>query len=160
MASDQPAAKTFGPINTLKEKVGEIKLDPNLLKRAEAAMETFQSENTDWGEDEVRKLMAAWTALSQAPTDDDKVDGVFAESHEIRGQAATFGYPLLTEIGSSLCRFIEGVPRPLDTEGLKCVQAHVEAMVMIVGSGLRGDGGAAGAKLTQELFDHAAKVKG
>jgi hypothetical protein len=59
--------------------------------------------------------------------------------HDIRGEAGTFGYSLVTEIGRLLCEFIASVDKLGDTEQL-AISAHLQAMTTVVVDKVKGEG--------------------
>jgi hypothetical protein len=77
---------------------------------------------------------------------------LFEAAHDIKGQGTSFGYPLLSRIGQSLCRVGHSGPHEgFSPEALKVVAAHVDAMKIILEKRIRGDGGALGARLAEKL---------
>ena len=54
-------------------------------------------------------------------------DVLFRAAHDIKGEAATFGYPLVAPVADSLCRLIEHTP-DLAQLPLRLVDQHVDAI--------------------------------
>jgi len=85
------------------------------------------------------------------------IEEIYARCHELRGLAGSFGYPLVSRIADSLCRFVElagGAP------GQFCdvIAAHVDAIRAVVHQDAGVDGGSLGRALMaglQRLSDHA-----
>jgi len=128
-------------------------IDPEALKRAEAALAALEHRYIEWAEADCARLDAAWTAWAADPSHDAVgLRPVFSVAHDMKGQAATFGYPLVGALGNRLCREIDaaGADRP-DPER----QARLAALVAAIGQAIRerlsGDGGAAGAALLARL---------
>ena len=121
----------FMPPNMLKAKVGGSigGLDMAAIKRAEAAMETLKSEFSDWVGDDVARLAAARDRFAKAK-DATARDELFRASHDIKGQATTFEYPLVARVASSLCKLIDAVEQP-GALPLNLVDAHVTAIRII-----------------------------
>ena len=71
------------------------------IKRAEAAMEALKSEFADWAQDDVRKLVAARDAFAAKPDATTRA-GLLRAAHDMKGQAATFNYPLIARVAGSL----------------------------------------------------------
>ena len=120
-------------------------IDPEALARAEAALEGLSSRYLSWAEADIRALTECFARI-EARSGTAPLAELFAIAHDIKGQAATFGYPLLTRIGQALCRLIERDPAATAEIG-----AHVAAMAQVVRGRLEGDGGAAGRRLLAEL---------
>ena len=77
---------------------------------------------------------------------------LFEAAHDVKGQGASFGYPLLSRIGQSLCRIGHAAPyEAFSDEALKVVGAHVDALRIIIEKRVRGDGGTLGARLAEKL---------
>ena len=93
------------PPNILKAKVGGAigGIDMAAITRAEAAMDALKSEFNDWFTADVTRL-AECRELFAARKDAKTRDSLFRASHDIRGQAATFGFPLVSRIAFSLCQ--------------------------------------------------------
>lgn len=126
-------------------------LDPDGLARAEAALSRLSDSYLTWAEADCAALAACLADIAADPTD--PADGLwrlFRIAHDMKGQAGTFGYPLVTEIARRLCLAIESMPEP-DGEGLDHIARHVAALAEVVASRLDGDGGARGRTLLDGL---------
>lgn len=88
------------------------------------------------------------------------VEALYLKTSELKGQGASFGYPLLTTIGSQLCRFIETAGNDLSDVQMGVVKLHVETLRLVIQQKMEGDGGAAGAKLLTGLSLAIKKVSG
>jgi hypothetical protein len=64
----------------------------------------------------------------------------------MKGQATTFGYPLVTELANRLCRLIEAEP-PLSPDTLERLSMLVDAIGQVISGRMEGDGGEAGRRL-------------
>jgi HPt (histidine-containing phosphotransfer) domain-containing protein len=69
--------------------------------------------------------MKAYLA-SDAPFKE-RLDNIFMCAHDLKGQAATFGYKLVGEVGKSLCAAIRAVPDLLEKEQ-DILQLHINAI--------------------------------
>jgi HPt (histidine-containing phosphotransfer) domain-containing protein len=131
MARQQPN-KLFMPPNLLKDKVGGGGFSgPDLaaIKRAEAAMEEIKGEFASWAASDVEKLMAAREqfAKTKSPT---SRSGLLRAAHDMKGQAATFNFPLVARVAGSLSKLIGELPAEKDLP-LGLVDAHVNAVHVI-----------------------------
>ena len=59
--------------------------------------------------------------------------------HDVRGEAGTFGYSLVTEIGRLLCEFIAGIDT-IDKVAQMAIAAHLQAMQTVVVDKVKGKG--------------------
>ncbi len=130
MTKEQPI-EVFMPPNILKAKVGGTVtgLDMAAVKRAEQAMEELKVEFTDWLTKDITRLGETYAAFA-ADMSAARAGELFRASHDLKGQATTFGYPLIARVASSLSKLIDElgsadkIPTPL-------VAAHVDAIRVI-----------------------------
>jgi HPt (histidine-containing phosphotransfer) domain-containing protein len=137
---------------------GGFELDAEALARAEAAVAALSDDYLAWVRADLARLAGAVAALRDAgaPCRPAAAEAVFAIAHDIKGQAGTFGYPLLTRLGAELCRQV----RAAAMADLAPIEALAAAMAQVVAHGLTGDGGAAGAALLARLEVEAAPQSG
>jgi chemotaxis protein histidine kinase CheA len=130
MAKERPI-ELFMPPNMLKAKVGGTYagLDMAAIKRADAAMEALQSEFADWAASDVDRLVAAREAFAKDANADTR-NGLLRAAHDMKGQAATFNFPLIARVATSLCKLIEELKTP-DALHIGLVDAHVSAVHVI-----------------------------
>ncbi len=112
-----------------------------ILARVKAGIEELQQEYLGEAHDELAELSAS-VALAQTTAGAEQskaIDRIFRISHDLRGVAGSFGYLLVTRIGSSLCHMIEnsGAYGPLE---LAVMDLHVGAMKVIMSNRITGDG--------------------
>jgi chemotaxis protein histidine kinase CheA len=77
-------------------------------------------------------------------------DVLFRAAHDIKGQAATFGFPQVAPVADSLCRLIEHMP-DIARLPLRLVDQHVDAIRAITHKNTRGDGLKYAAQLGEKL---------
>ena len=84
-------------------------IDQDAIDRAEQALKGLSANFDLWLKDEIKHLAAARENLRQTGSDDmpEALDGLFRAAHDLKGQADTFGYPLITRTCASLCQLIE-----------------------------------------------------
>jgi hypothetical protein len=138
---DTPAGGVDIGYNPLKET----------LARAEEATTALRANYTEWARIDVNHTQALLDAAKKGPERRrEQLDLLYAAMHNIKGQGTSFGYPLVTRIGQSLCRLI--VPgRALDDAGLKIAQAHLDALKLVLDQKIAGKGGDVGDKLAARL---------
>lgn len=157
---DRAAVSTFAdhevivPPNKLKKAVQKIKpgekipFDP--VERAEAALAELAADFSVWMNQECARLDAARHAVKASGVTAGNRDVLFRAAHDIKGQAATFGYPLVAPVADSLCRLIEHTPEVARLP-LRLVDQHVDAVRAIVHKNTRGDVGKYASELAQKL---------
>jgi len=103
--------------------------DMAAIKRADEAMVALQGEFDDWITADVQALTAARARYAKAK-DQASRDGLQRAAHDIKGQAATFHYPLIARVAASLSRMMSELPAKADVP-LHLVDAHVNAIMVI-----------------------------
>ena len=156
--SDNEKCEIFLPPNTLMAKVGgPVKLDPTVLARAEAKLAELQLSYGDWIEADLDKLTTALDRLKDRSESAAKHLAVIeGTAHEIKGQAGTFNYPLITLIAESLSDMLRDTDKVEDRH-IELVEAHINAIGVIVRGRIQGDGGKIGSELLSHL-QNAVKV--
>jgi len=121
-----PAHKLGKAVSTKLVLPGE---DP--VERAEAALAQLSSQFADWMSAECDRLHAARDAVKARGFAKDTREELFHAAHDIKGGAATMGYPLAAPAAESLCRVIEHSP-DLDRVPIALIDQHVDAVRAIV----------------------------
>jgi HPt (histidine-containing phosphotransfer) domain-containing protein len=122
------------------------------VARAEAALGQLAGEFTAWMYDECERLEAAREDVVRHGLTQKTHGPLFRAAHEIKGEAATFGYPALAVAADSLCRLLEHTPQ-LARIPIALVNQHVSAVRAIFREYDRPDLGEMAATLTSALRD-------
>jgi HPt (histidine-containing phosphotransfer) domain-containing protein len=142
MAKDRPPAievKAFAdhhvitqpnPLRKVLRRVPDTELD-DPVARAEKALADMSGEFKDWMSIEADRLSAAHAAILKHGFSDRTSDELFRAAHDIKGDAATFGYPAAAVAAGSLCRIIEHAP-DLDRVPPELIAHHIKAVHAIV----------------------------
>lgn len=142
MAAKTPpklSVETFGdhqiitqpnPLRSAVRRVGDAQQD-DAVARAEQALKQLSDQFDDWMTSECDRLAAAFVRVSTCGFDTATQDELFRAAHDIKGGAATFGYPLAAAAAESLCRIIEHAPS-LTEVPLDLIKHHVDAIQAIV----------------------------
>jgi HPt (histidine-containing phosphotransfer) domain-containing protein len=101
------------------------------ISRAEKALAGLSSEFKSWMAIEADRLTAANAALLKHGFSDKAWEELFRAAHDIKGGAATFGYPAAAATADSLCRIIEHAP-DLEKVPAELITHHVQAVQAIV----------------------------
>jgi chemotaxis protein histidine kinase CheA len=130
MAREQPI-ELFMPPNMLKAKAGGTygELDVAAIRRADVAMEALKSEFDDWTAQDVARLVEAREAFAKC-ANKESLGALLRAAHDMKGQAATFDFPLIARIAASLCKLIEEAKGPVAIP-IELVDAHVSAVHVI-----------------------------
>lgn len=104
---------------------GEIAMD--VIEKAEVALAALKDEFNGWMDAECEKLEAARQAVHHTGPSAPNLKVLFLAGHDIKGDAATLGYPLAGRLAGSLCRLLDHLPEPARCP-LMLVDRHVEAI--------------------------------
>jgi HPt (histidine-containing phosphotransfer) domain-containing protein len=122
------------------------------VERAERALAELSPEFGPWMESECERLDKARDSVANGGFSKANKEALFHAAHDIKGQAATFGFPLVASAADSLCRLIEHTPDAARIP-IKLVDQHVDAVRAIYREYARSDAEELAAKLTQRLRD-------
>jgi HPt (histidine-containing phosphotransfer) domain-containing protein len=101
------------------------------VARAEKALAGLSGEFKSWMLVEADRLSAAHARVLKDGFTDGNSEILFRAAHDIKGDAATFGYPSAAAVAESLCRIIEHAP-DLDNVPSELILHHVNAVQAIV----------------------------
>ena len=142
MAKDKPGAleiKTFAdhhvitqpnPLQNVLRRVAEQDLD-DPVARAEKALAGLSGEFKNWMGIEADRLSAAHATILRNGFTKLAREELFRAAHDIKGDAATFGYPSAGAAAESLCRIIEHAP-DLERVPSHLIAHHINAIQAIV----------------------------
>ena len=149
MKKQQKSIEIFMPPNMLKSKVGGAAsgIDMSAVKRAEKALETLKTEFGDWIAADVQMLATSRDAFLADPNAERQGD-LYRASHDLRGQARTFEFPLVERVATSLCRLLDA---PGAAKATMLVDAHVGAIHVIVRDKIKDRADPMAATLAREL---------
>ena len=121
------------PLRKVLRRVAEKDLDKldDPIARAEKALAGLSGEFKTWMAIEADRLSAAHAAVLSGGFTDNACEELFRAAHDIKGDAATFGYPSAGAAADSLCRIIEHAPE-LDQVPSNLIAHHINAIQAIV----------------------------
>jgi HPt (histidine-containing phosphotransfer) domain-containing protein len=156
---DTAAVATFGdhevitPENKLRQAVNQRPLfagEEDPVARAERALAELSGEFANWMDSECARLDEARRRVGKNGFTTANKEALFHATHDIKGEAATFGYPAVAAAADSLCRLIEHTP-DITRVPFKLVDQHVDAVRAIYREYARSDAVALAATLTKRL---------
>jgi chemotaxis protein histidine kinase CheA len=154
MANKRPI-EIFMPPNVLKAKMGDGRLDLSAVERAEQAINDLKGEFAAWMVSDVGRLADAGQAYAK-DRDVERLVNVYRAAHDLKGHGTTFGFPLISRIATSLCTLTDdtsyGLPLPL-----KLIEAHIEAIKVIVRDDIRDSSNKITTVLAAELEQQVAE---
>ncbi len=131
--SDHQVITQANPLRKVMRRVGGGPAD-DPIARAERALADLSGEFAAWMNVEADRLAEALTALRRDGVNEDTQGELFRAAHDIKGDAATFGYPAAAAAAESLCRVIEHAP-DLARVPDEMLANHVNAVQAIVREG-------------------------
>jgi HPt (histidine-containing phosphotransfer) domain-containing protein len=161
MAKDKPAqieVKSFpthhvitqpNPLRKVLRRVDDKDPD-DPVGRAEKALAGLSGEFKNWMVIEADRLSAAHAAILKHGFGDAAADELFRAAHDIKGDAATFGYPSAAVAAESLCRIIEHAP-DLEKVPSQLIRHHIDAIQAIVRDHTRLDSSTVASQLSRKL---------
>jgi chemotaxis protein histidine kinase CheA len=120
------------------------------VARAEQALAELSGEFKNWMSDETGRLTAAYAEIRRDGFTEDNQEELFRAAHDLKGDAATFGYPAAAEVADSLCRIIEHAPEIQDVPA-DLIQHHIKAIEAIVNERTQLDAIATSSQLSRRL---------
>lgn len=137
------------PLRRVLRRVSEHDLD-DPVARAEKALQSLSGEFKNWMAVECDRLTAAHDLVRAHGFTAETRDELFRAAHDIKGDAATFGYPTAGAAAESLCRIIEHAP-DINAVPADLIQHHIDAIHAIVREHARIDAVGVAHELTQNL---------
>ena len=132
----------------LRRVIGKDLDDP--VARAEKALAGLSGEFKNWMAIETDRLATAHAAILKNGFTSFTREELFRAAHDIKGDAATFGFPSAGAAAESLCRIIEHAP-DLDEVPSNLVAHHINAIQAIVRERTRLDTAATAGELSKQL---------
>ncbi|HYC15954.1 MAG TPA: Hpt domain-containing protein [Pseudolabrys sp.] len=157
-SKDTAAIVTYGdheiitPENKLRGAVSKQASDQgndDPVARAEKALAELSPEFASWMDSECDRLDRARHDLREGFTKPNK-DALFHAAHDIKGEAATFGYPAVASAADSLCRLIDHTPEATRIPP-QLIDQHVDAVRAIYREYARSDAKRLAKDLTKRL---------
>ena len=151
-----PPAETITPPNPLeKAKTGDgpVKIDPNILRQAEQAVEELQDDYAGWAQKDIDELREALLSAQNDPEAlDQAISEIYKRALDLKGQGGGFGYNLITSIGDLLTKFMEARDA-VSNRDFAIICAHIDAMQAVVREEIKGDGGKIGMQIVDGLSE-------
>ena len=154
---DTPSVATYAdhevitPPHQLRKAVASAAPgDDDSIARAEAALAGLSSEFTNWMQSECERLETARRDVKRLGFTEKAHDALFRAAHDIKGEAATFGFAEVAGTAESLCRLLEHTPE-LPKIPVTLVDQHVDAVRAIIREHARPDVADVAAALARRL---------
>ncbi len=137
------------PLRKVLRRVGEKDLD-DPIARAEKALAGLSGEFKSWMAIEADRLSSAHATILRDGFTNETREELFRAAHDIKGDAATFGFPSAAAAAESLCRIIEHAP-DLDEVPSNLIAHHINAIQAIVRERTKLDTASMASELSRQL---------
>jgi len=137
------------PLRKVLLRVPESDLD-DPIDRAEKALAGLSGEFKNWMAIEADRLSAAHAVVVRDGFTVENREELFRAAHDIKGDAATFGFPSAAAAAESLCRIIEHAP-DLELVPPELIAHHINAVQAIVRERTKLDTTVMASKLSKQL---------
>jgi len=121
------------------------------IARADQALGMLSVQFDGWMAEEAERLAAVRDGFHRTNAAPEAAKELFRVAHDLRGQAATLGYPLASRLAESLCHLFDKVAPERIPHVL--VDQHVDAIRAVVAERASGDGTPIARTLTERLLD-------
>jgi hypothetical protein len=141
------------PHNPLADAIGaggSANTEVDLIARAEAALVQLAVNFPDWMRAECDRIAHARAAARRNGLNGATHENLFLAAHDLRGQAATLGFPIAAEAAESLCRLLEHTPDP-NRIPPALIDQHVDGIRAIARENVDGRGASIARALCDQL---------
>lgn len=129
------------------------------LRRAEQAIENLDINYPEVAAPKVKTIFGYIVRMTKGETlSPEDQEAMYRESHDIKGQGGSFGYPLLSEIAASLCVCIEHGNKE-NTHYIAILNNHITALKLILEKNIKGAGGKAEQELIKTIQEVTNKIR-
>ena len=146
-------AEFMDPPSDLRKKVRQRASkagDKDPVQEAEAALARMATSFDVWMTEETQRLAELWTAADLTDFEIETREAFYRAAHDIKGQAATMGFPVAGRIAASLCRLLDGVAAA-DRLPRELVRQHVQSVRAIIVENAREDSSPTARLLAERL---------
>ena len=158
VAKNNGTYQLITPPNTLKARVGDgFGDDTALVKRADTAVENMRGKFLQRVSTAVVEIAAQLSLVEKSADESAEfATEVSRISSDLLKQGEAFGYPLVSDVCTSLCGYIAslGIDEPPVSQ---IVSAHIDALRSIIGNSIDGQGGSVWKELVMSVSELVAK---
>ena len=130
---------------------GPARMDPALIEKAESVVKALEDDFPVWADEYLDRMRDALDLAAADPsTTETEIQGLFTLVMDLKGQAGSFGYQMLTELGDLLKSYTEDLTE-LDNRSNQIIAAHIDAMQAALRQRIKGDGGDVGRQIVADL---------
>jgi chemotaxis protein histidine kinase CheA len=125
--------------NSLKQKVGTGIILEDCITNANNAIQKLASGYQEKAKQEILefKSLISKQNLLKSPFPKNDFQRCLTIAHNLKGEAKTYGYNLVTDVAKSLSQYLEKTNTSIIN--LKILEAHVDALLGVLISEMKGD---------------------
>ena len=135
----------------LQTKVGTGQIDENLVERCQEVIDNNSVDFAPLAKEYLDLLSEAIKAAKSSEMEkSEAISNMTAPVMQLKANAAIFKFNLIGNLANVMLSFLEAVDK-LDADALSIVEAHHKTLTAIVLKNMKGDGGAFGKQMEEEL---------
>ncbi len=120
------AAQIFYPKNKIKDKVGKGGLPSEMLSKADDAVVALKEDYCTIVEDQLVTIWESFNGVQDGTLNQDEgIADIMQAAFNFKGEAGTFGYPMIGQLGGSLYRYTNVNPTAAN---MTIIKLHLEAI--------------------------------
>lgn len=153
MEEKKSEARVIKANHVLQAKVGSGPLDKATVTKCQKVMDNNDVDFAPLANEFLDKLKKAIDEAKSGHIDLDQAKHIMTQPvMELKANAATFKYDLIGNLANVMLSFLEAIQK-MDNHVIEIVNAHHKTLTAIIHNKMKGDGGANGKMLEQELKD-------
>lgn len=146
-----PKVEVIKANRDLKQRIGPGSLEESVLEKCETVMAENEVDFAPLAQTYLNELKTAIHKARQNPEQREAIRSeVIAPVMQLKANAGTFKYQLITKLANIMLGFVEAIPS-VDATVIEIIDAHHKTLTAIITRKLTGDGGQAGQMMAQEL---------
>ncbi len=158
MSEENSPVQVIRAPNNLRMKLGNRlkSFDAKAIERAEAALAGMSDQFDEWLNDEIIKLEAAHKDILTPNSGEKELENFYRRAHDLKGLGTTYGFPIVSQFGASLCRLIDS-PDGREKAPKELLTAHVMSIIAAVRQKVKDENHPVGSALLSELRQRVAQ---
>jgi hypothetical protein len=123
-------AQVFFPKNRVKDKVGQGGIATDLLQKAREAVTAMEQDYSSIVEEQLADIWEIFFETQDGTLDRQQgIQRILNAAFNLKGEAQSYGYPVIGRIGNSLYRYTSANPTAESSMMLKIIKLHLEAAI-------------------------------
>ena len=131
-----------------------------MAKQRKTSNDELTKSYLEWTSNEInnfQNILESYQEEFSADQYKNNLEALYAISHNIKGMGGSFGYGLMSEIGTSLTQYCFSCEDNASNVNLKLLRAYADVMNTIIDNSISGHGGKAGQNMINTLKNLVAR---